>query len=71
MIAEEKRLKTKEQLKDWLSFELPRYCKKLGTIKYYLGFSESAVLYQHQKLLRKAEYYCNSGGGYSLQILLL
>ena len=34
-----------------------------GTIRFLLGVSESGVLYQHQKLLRKTEYYYNSGHG--------
>ena len=62
MISEEKRIKTKAQLKEWLGEELARYPDH-GRYRIYnmLLLSENAVLRRHQILLRKAEYHINSG----------
>lgn len=59
---EETRIKTREQLKDWLDFELERYPNH-GRYRIYnlLLMSENAVLRRHQKLLRITEYHINSG----------
>ncbi len=59
---EEERIRTKEQLKDWLEFELRRYPNH-GRYRIYnlLLMSENAVLRRHQILLRKTEYHINSG----------
>ena len=59
---EEKRIKTKEDLRDWLDLELKRY-PNYGRYRIYniLLMSENAVLRRHQILLRKTEYHINSG----------
>ena len=59
---EEKRIRTKEELRDWLDFELERYPNH-GRYRIYnfLLMSENAVLRRHQILLRKTEYHINSG----------
>lgn len=59
---EEKRIKTKEDLRDWLDYELRRY-PNYGRYRIYnvLLMSENAVLRRHQILLRKTEYHINSG----------
>ncbi len=59
---EEKRIRTREELKDWLDFELRRYPNH-GRYRIYnlLLMSENAVLRRHQILLRKTEYHINSG----------
>lgn len=59
---EGKRIKTKEDLRDWLDFELKRY-PNYGRYRIYniLLMSENAVLRRHQILLRKTEYHINSG----------
>lgn len=59
---EGKRIKTKEDLRDWLDFELKRY-PNYGRYRIYniLMMSENAVLRRHQILLRKTEYHINSG----------
>lgn len=59
MLPKEKTIQTKAQLKDWLDYELPRYSK--SRIHNMLQDTEGAVLRRHQKLLRKTEYYYNSG----------
>lgn len=55
MLATEERLRTKQQLKDWLSWELRHYS---GGLKALLP-TEKAVLRRHQILLRKTEYHKN------------
>lgn len=57
MLPSEKRLKTKQQLKDWLDWELRNYP---SGIKAMLP-TETAILRKHQILLRKTEYYSNTG----------
>ena len=59
---EEKRIKTKEDLRDWLDLELKRY-PNYGRYRIYniLLMSENAVLRRHQILLRKTEYHINNG----------
>ncbi|MGM9551706.1 MAG: serine O-acetyltransferase [Clostridia bacterium] len=52
------RINTKADLKDWLSYELPRYGK--GGLKAFIGGDECWILRHHQILLRKTEYYINS-----------
>lgn len=52
------RIKTKADLKDWLSYELCKYGK--GGIKAFLAGDERWILRRHQILLRKTEYYINS-----------
>ena len=58
MLNPEERIQTKKQLKEWLDHELPRY--KCGFFSRMLGVGENALLYKHQVLLRKNEYYLNS-----------
>ena len=57
MLSEEKRINNKRQLKEWLTYELRHYPKGLKT----LLPSESAILRKHQILLRRTEYYTNTG----------
>ena len=52
-------INTKQQLKEWLKDELPKY--KVGKIKYLFQLGEAAILCKHQKILRKTEYYVNTG----------
>ena len=51
---------TKEELKEWLRYEHELYKGSRG-LKYILQYSEGAVLWRYQKLLRKTEYYRNTG----------
>lgn len=64
MLETTQRIKTKSDLKDWISHEGERYDIKRGFgffVKYKLKISERAILYHLQIVLRKAEYYANSG----------
>ena len=62
MLSEEKKIKTKAQLKEYLDAELDRYpISGRRYIMYFLQISEGAILRRHQILLRKTEYYLNSG----------
>ena len=59
MLPVEKRLKTKEQLRQWLACDQARY-GKIGRLEYFLRCSERSILYRHQVLLRKTEYLYNN-----------
>lgn len=50
----------KKELKEWLDYEHSRY-GNVSIIKVLFGLGEQAVLWKHQVLLRKAEYYTNTG----------
>ncbi len=52
-------IKTKAELNEWIKYETSKYDS--SRVKYYLQIGESAVLIRHVKLLRKAEYYTNTG----------
>lgn len=54
----EKRITNKDQLKEWLDYELPFYGN--GGLKYYFQLGEKAILRRHQILLRKMEFYLNT-----------
>lgn len=56
MLPEEKRIKTKQQLKQWLELELRPYPRGIKT---WIP-TENSVLRKHQILLRKTEYYTNT-----------
>lgn len=63
MIPFEKRINDKKTLYDWLSYEKKKYNVKnifLNNILSLLKISENAILFKHQILLRKAEYYKNT-----------
>ena len=59
---EYKRIQTRAELKDWLAYET-RHFKNQGKYRLMnmLLLGENAVLRRHQVLLRKTEYYINSG----------
>lgn len=62
MLSEEKRIKTKAQLKEFLEIECARYpVHGRRYIAYLLQISEGAILRRHTVLLRKTEYYLNTG----------
>lgn len=58
MLSQENRINSKQELKEWLDYELPFYGS--GGLKYVFQLSERAILCKHQKLLRTAEYYHNT-----------
>ena len=62
MLPEEKRIRTKAQLRDWLSVELAPY--RLGGMQKLLNLidgNEAAILRRHMILLRTTEYHINTG----------
>lgn len=63
MLSEDKRIKTKADLKEWLAVETELYSIKniRQWISYMLQVSERTILRKHIILLRKTEYYRNSG----------
>ena len=62
MEREYKRIQTRAELKDWLAYET-RFYKNQGKYRLMnlLLLGDNAVLRRHQILLRKTEYYINSG----------
>lgn len=63
MLPEEKRIRTKAQLKDWLSVETAPY-ENLGTMQNLLNLfnaNQGAILRRHMILLRTTEYHINTG----------
>ena len=62
MLSEEKRIKTKAQLKEYLDVELEPYrLHGRQYISYIFQISERAILRRHILLLRKTEYHLNAG----------
>lgn len=62
MLSEDKKIKTKAQLKEFLDIECARYpLRGRKRIAYFIQLSEGAILRRHTVLLRKTEYYINSG----------
>lgn len=62
MLENEVRIKSKQELKEWLRYEMSMYCKsKVGMLKSFFACAETSILIRHQILLRKAEYYINTG----------
>ena len=60
MLPEEKRINSKEQLKDWIDYEMvEKYGGGTQTLDFF-ELSEKAILRKHQRILRKTEYYTNT-----------
>lgn len=63
MVPSEKRINDKKTLLDWLSYEKNLYHVKNVFLNHLLAtfrLSERAILFHHQYLLRKTEYYKNT-----------
>lgn len=63
MLPIEKTLRNKQQLKEWLAYEKKKYKIGNGVSDLIFGFlqlGQRYVLFRHQKLLRKTEYYTNT-----------
>lgn len=58
MLPVEKRIKTKQDMKEFLKADLQKL--KVRKLSYLLQCEEQAILKKHQILLRKAEYYVNT-----------
>ena len=52
-------IRTRKQLQEWLDIEMTKYGKR-GRLD-FLQLSEKAILRKHQNLLRKTEYFTNTG----------
>lgn len=62
MLSEDRRIKTRAQLRETLAIECARYPLSARRIlPYLLQISEGAILRRHAVLLRKTEYYRNTG----------
>ena len=64
MLPSEKTIQNKKQLKEWLDYEKKRYCVSNRPKDIFLTLtksSENHILYALQRLLRKVEYYKNTG----------
>ncbi len=59
MLNIDERINSKKQLSEWLKTELAFY--PCGKLFYIFQINEVAILKRHQLLLRKAEYYKNTG----------
>lgn len=59
MLPKEQRIQTKQQLEEWLEYELPKYGR--GGLQSVYPLGERAILRKHQALLRKREYHTNAG----------
>ena len=57
-MANNDRIYTKAQLRDWLAYEKKIY--SVPFLVYLLQISERAVIWKHQKVLRKTEYHINA-----------
>ena len=55
MISVEKRINSKKDLKEWLSYERKKY--KYNKFNF---FSEQRLAYKYNTILRKTEYYTNT-----------
>ena len=66
-MSEHKTITTREELKEWLQYEHRVYGNVSG-LKVLMSQGEKAVLWKHQKLLRKAEYYLNTRKGLLLRL---
>lgn len=53
------RINSKEELKEWIKYESSKYPS--GGIRKILSISEGDVLKKHQVILRKTEYFLNTG----------
>ena len=62
MLSEDRKIKTRAQLKETLAIECARYpLSARRIVPYLLQISEGAILRRHTVLLRKTEYYRNTG----------
>ena len=62
MLSEDRKIKTRAQLRETLAIECARYpLSPRRVIPYLLQISEGAILHRHIKLLRTAEYHINTG----------
>ena len=62
MLSEDRKIKTRAQLREYLAADCARYpLSPRRIVPYLLQISEGAILRRHIVLLRKTEYYTNTG----------
>lgn len=62
MLSEERKIKTKAQLREYIEADCKRYpLRGRRYLAYLLQISEGAILRKHAVMLRKTEYYTNTG----------
>ena len=62
MLSEERKIKSRAQLREYLAADCARYpMSARRVLPYLLQISEGAILRRHILLLRKCEYYTNTG----------
>ena len=73
MLSAKDRINTKEDLKEWLDYELKQYGDTYPYLPDFLMLNEEQILRFHQKILRKCEYYYNNHSKikYLFHLLLL
>ena len=62
MLSEDKKIKTRAQLKEYIEADCRRYpLYGRRYLSYMMQLSEGAIIRKHMVLLRKTEYYINTG----------
>ncbi|MCR5576399.1 MAG: hypothetical protein K6F56_05265 [Oscillospiraceae bacterium] len=62
MLSEDRKIKTRAQLREYLAADCARYpLSARRIVPYLLQISEGAILRRHIVLLRRTEYYTNTG----------
>lgn len=62
MLSEDRKIKTRAELREYLAADCARYpLSARRIVPYLLQISEGAILRRHIVLLRKTEYYTNTG----------
>lgn len=62
MLSKDNYIKSKADLREWIDYERKKYgCNRNIIFREVFPISESDVLRKHQVLLRKTEYYTNTG----------
>lgn len=70
MLEEKDRIRSKTDLRNWLTYEKEKYgCG--GKLRMLFPITEADVLYEHQRILRKTEYYVNTGSSLLSKIYLV
>ena len=59
MLAVENRINSKDDLREWITYERKKY--RGGVLREIIPISEADILRKHQVILRKTEYYMNTG----------
>lgn len=61
MLKVENRINSKKELREWITYEREIYHVTWGWVRELFPVSERDILRKHQVILRKTEYYINTG----------